>query len=400
MKAWSTPADLREQVQRLWDQGRMLSTLLDETPSFPLRLALRTPDSEDCTKRFDEVRAWSQMLQAAAPGHWRLELREWRHPVLGRNTLPQHAWIDSIEQALRLLGRQADGQAFLALAAQTRERQPALLPWVQEKPLKALQLVDAWPRLLQIVAWLRSHPRPGIYLRQVDLPGVDSKFIELHRAVLAELLDLVLPPAAVDSRATGVAGFARRYGFREKPVRIRFRSLDSGYSPLGTARHEDVTADSESLRRLDPPVSRVFITENETNFLAFPAAPRSLVIFGAGYGLEMLGQLPWLQPRAVYYWGDIDTHGFAILDELRTWVPHARSLLMDMATLTAHEHHWGIEASPTQRDLPRLTPEERIAYDALRWQRLAPRAVRLEQERIGFSALEATLLALTHPSSR
>lgn len=37
-------------------------------------------------------------------------------------------------------------------------------------------------------------------------------------------------------------------------------------------------------------VSRVFITENETNFLAFPLMKDSLVIFGVVYGFEMLKQ--------------------------------------------------------------------------------------------------------------
>jgi hypothetical protein len=34
----------------------------------------------------------------------------------------------------------------------------------------------------------------------------------------------------------------------------------------------------------------------------------------------------------VLYWGDLDTHGFAILDELRAHCPHAESLLMNRAT--------------------------------------------------------------------
>ena len=38
-----------------------------------------------------------------------------------------------------------------------------------------------------------TNPRPNIYLRQVDLPGLHTKFIEAHRGVLAELLDLALP---------------------------------------------------------------------------------------------------------------------------------------------------------------------------------------------------------------
>ncbi|HSV77862.1 MAG TPA: DUF3322 domain-containing protein [Ramlibacter sp.] len=395
MKGWTTPAELRAQVQRLWDDGRLPASLLGEDALFPLRLTLRTPGSQDCSARFDEVRAWAQALQAAAEsGFFRLDLREWRHPVLGRNALPQQAWIDDSAAALRLIGRQAAARRLLDMAEQTGAVRPELLPWLRARPLRALELADAWPRLLAVASWLRAHPRPGLYLRQLELAGVDSKFIEQHRAVLAELLDRVLPPEAIDARAIGLAGFARRYGFRDKPLRIRFRSLDAGWSPLGTGETEDLAVDGDSFCRLSPPVSRVFITENEINFLAFPAVPCSLVVFGAGYGLEMMAQVPWLPGKAVHYWGDLDTHGFAILDELRARLPGVRSLLMDEATLLAHRELWGTEPKPTQRDLPRLTAEERSVYDALRWQRLAPYAVRLEQERVGFAVVRAALAAV------
>ena len=391
---WTTPAELRAQVRRQWEQGRLLAALSAGDLPFPLRLALRCPASADCSQRFDEVRAWSQALQEGAAAGYRLELREWRHPVIGRNALPQQAWVDTLAEALRFIDKTADARRFEALLAATRERQPLLVPWLRQRPLQALALAGAWPRLLEVVQWLQAHPRPGIYLRQVDLPGIDSKFIEQQRAVLAELLDLALPAGAIDARATGGPGFVRRYGFRERPVRIRFRSLDSRYSPLGAGGAEDVSADSASFARLDPPVSQVFITENEINFLAFPPAPRSLVVFGAGYGLDVLGQVPWLAARTVYYWGDIDTHGFAILDELRAHLPQARSLLMDAATLLAHQSHWSEEAKPTQRDLSRLTADERTVYDTLRWQRLAPRALRLEQERVGYAYVESALSTL------
>ena len=71
-----------------------------------------------------------------------------------------------------------------------------------------------------------DHPRPGIHLRQVDLPGIHTRCIESQRAVLAELLDPALAPEAVDADSRGLAGFARRYGFRDKAPRIRLRMLD------------------------------------------------------------------------------------------------------------------------------------------------------------------------------
>ena len=72
----------------------------------------------------------------------------------------------------------------------------------------------------------------------------------------------------------------------------------------------------------------------------------SLVIFGAGYGWEALAQARWLTFCTLYYWGDIDTYGFHMLDRLRASFPHARSFLMDRETLLEHRAMW-VEESPT-----------------------------------------------------
>ena len=336
-------------------------------------------------EHFDSVRAWIGNLRALP--HYRVEMRELRHRVLGANEVPRAVWVDTLDDALVILGKHREAKRFATLVERTRERQPLLLEWVARKPLKVLELADVWGQLLEVVEWVRRHPRPGVYLRQVDIPGVDSKFIEAHRDVLNQWLDRVLPPAAVDPSATAVSGFARRYGFRDRPQRIRLRALDPAHALLPGLGDADITLDAESFARLAPVVSRVFITENEINFLAFPPVPDSLLIFGAGYGFEVLAQAAWLSRCQVFYWGDIDTHGFAILDQLRAHLPHAHSLLMDRATLMAFEAQWGVEHKQTLRDLPRLNVEERALYDDLRDNRLG-RNLRLEQERIGFGWVE------------
>jgi hypothetical protein len=177
-------------------------------------------------------------------------------------------------------------------------------------------------------------------------------------------------------------------------VRIRFRVLDPERALLPGALVQDITLDAESFARLGPNVARVFITENEINFLAFPQVKDSLVIFGAGYGFEMLSKAEWLSRCRIYYWGDIDTHGFAILDQLRSQFDHVESFLMDRNTLLAFEALWGEEEKQTLRDLPRLNLEERALYDDLRDNRIR-KNLRLEQERIGFGWVESALSALT-----
>ena len=301
--------------------------------------------------------------------------------------------MDTLDDALVILGKRREAKRFETLVGCTRVRQPLLLEWIARKPIKALELADVWDQLLDVVDWVKMHPRPGVYLRQVDIAGVNSKFIEAHKRVLIQWLDQVLPPEVIDTTASGVSGFVRRYGFRDKPQRIRLRVLDPTHALFPGAGDADITLDAASFARLAPAASRVFITENEINFLAFPQVSDSLLIFGAGYGFEALGQAAWLARCQVFYWGDIDTHGFAILDQLRTYLPHACSLLMDRATLLTFEAQWGVEDKQTLRDLPRLNVEECALYDDLRDNRLGL-SLRLEQERIGFGWIEAALIAL------
>ena len=304
--------------------------------------------------------------------------------------MPASVWVETLEDALAWLGKRKDYERFSAQVCATRRSRPALLPWLEKRPLQALELCAEWPLLLAVVTWLIDHPRPGIYLRQVDLPGVHSKFIEAHRSVLTELLDLALPSEAKDNSKTGVSQFSARYGFLDKPTRIRFRVLDPGIEILPGASSPDVTLDADSFSRFNLDIQRVFITENETNFLAFPPAPKSIVIFGAGYGWDALARSRWLESCAIHYWGDIDTHGFGILNQLRGHFPHIASLLMDRTTLDAHSLVWGREDKPLQVELHRLTPEESALYDDLRDNRIRA-GLRLEQEHIGFHWLTCRL---------
>ena len=162
MSGWTTAADLRAQVLRRWDKGELLAELVAPTDLFPLRLGLRAPSSSELSERFDAVRAWAAGLQQGSHAGCRLVLREVRHRVIGQNSLPGEAWVDTLDDALRLVGKARDARAFQSLLAFTRQRQPALLPWLQRQPLRVLALAELWPRLLDVVAWLQVHPRPGV----------------------------------------------------------------------------------------------------------------------------------------------------------------------------------------------------------------------------------------------
>ena len=393
MKDWTTAGEIRNRVAREWERGRLLAAPLLGDALYPLRIPLRGPTAaETLGTQFDAVRQWiKQLSEGAKTEHgsgYRLELREVNNRQLGRNSVPVAAWLDTEEDALALIGKRREAARFKELTLKICGAYPQLRDWTAKRSLRVLEHADDWPRLLDVLRWISDHPRPNVYLRQIDAIGVHSKFIEQYRGLLTELLDLVLPPDVIDvSTGRGVEGFERRYGFRSKPIQIRFRLLSGQKDLEGLS---DVCVRSDEFAKLELGAQRVFITENEINFLAFPMVPDSMVIFGAGYGFDALAEANWVRDKVIHYWGDIDTHGFAILDQLRSHFPQAKSLLMDRETLIAHRALCVEEDTPTQRDLTRLLPEEARLYDDLRYDRIG-HSLRLEQERIGFGHVQSAL---------
>jgi hypothetical protein len=59
--------------------------------------------------------------------------------------------------------------------------------------VRALELAAAWPRLLATVRWIDERQLAGMYVRQVDVPGVDTKFIE--QELYADLVKGTFEPA-------------------------------------------------------------------------------------------------------------------------------------------------------------------------------------------------------------
>lgn len=391
-----TPQEIRAKVMKLWDSQRILKAWLAEETLFPWEIPTRLPSGRELLERFSEVQATITALRSGARaeiGHgYRLVDEAIAHRQLGAQRLPVKAIFDDREEALRLIGKLRDFRRFVQLAAETRARFPTLEGLLRSRPLAILELAEDWPKLLRVCSYLREHPRPGCYLRQIDLPGIDTKFLEAHKGMLAEMLDAILPPEAVDGAAKGIRSFERRYGLAYDPPGVRFRWLDPELAPMEL---RDMQVPLHAFMGLAPPVERVFITENKVNFLAFPDLPRSMVVFGQGYAIQAFSEIDWFRERTLLYWGDLDTHGFDILSQLRASHPEVRSLLMDEATLLAHRASWGKEPAEVRVlvEPARLTAEEAEVYRGLRDGRWGDR-LRLEQERIAYGWLQSALASL------
>ena len=264
---------------------------------------------------------------------------------------PGGAWVDTWTMRCELIGRpRVRGFSDCSARAPSEPSCPPALAGTAARCARW-----RWPRTGRSCwtssGWLQAHPRPGIYLRQVDVPGVHSKFIEAAARRTCRDAGPALPaePSTIPS---GAAEFARRYGFRAKPAQ-RF----------GSAAHDlrcRCTGRAIAPNELGPAGAagqRGFITENEINSWPSRCAP-SLVVFGAGSGFDHLAQIPWLSDMQVALLG---RHRHPRVRDPRP-VPRqvpARRVAPDGPRDVARAPGAVMtEPSPTQRDLPRLNEAE------------------------------------------
>lgn len=369
---WSGPEDIAMKVRRRWADGSLLQAYSTGEPFPAITVPLRGPKASEIGDDLGAVQEWVARLEGGRRGDARYTLEfatiGGRH--FGRNRLPARATVASYSQAWAVLRVAEDVRRFEEILRVVAEH-GAVRDWVLAHPHQALELHDEWTRLLATYAWLDAHHGSGKYLREISVPGVDTKFAERHRATLAALLK-------VSSSATG---FLTGLGLRTKPELVRLR-VSPGLGLPTPLSELAVRADELGALQIAP--RAVVVCENEITYLSVPVPRDGAVIWGKGFEIDRVGRLRWLAEADVAYWGDLDTHGFAILDRLRAWLPHTRSVLMDRETLLAHGDRWGTDGTPTRATLTRLTPDEHELYVDLVGDHLGPR-VRLEQERIDWS---------------
>jgi len=373
-RAWTSPAEIKAKVRRRWDDGSLLREYAAGAFE-PLAVPISGPTASLLGDDLGAVQAWIAALDAGATVRGRrcytIEFKQVGGRWIGRNLMPARALLGDWEEVWTLLGVDREVAAYRAVLDVVAGH-PAIREAVLARPLAALEVGDGWPAVLAAFDWIEAKRRSGRYLREIDAPGVDTKFVERHRALLARLL-------AVSSSATG---FASELGFASKPAHVRLR-FDQSFAGLPRQLSEASFRLTE-LARLPVAVRTAVIVENEITYLSVSVPPEGVVIFGSGFDVDRPGALPWLSDADVFYWGDLDTHGFAILDRLRAWLPDTSSFLMDVETLLAHRDRWGQEPKPTSSTLRHLTRAEQDLYTDLVTGHHGDR-VRLEQERIDWA---------------
>jgi hypothetical protein len=390
------PDDIREIIKSKYKSKRRewLKTSLSIGSSqadslkavWPLEINLDIPKEKDALRQQEGVRAWISAWRSwRGSGVLAWTERHWRS--LGVQTVPQKLVLNGPEDAVSWIGEAETWSRAVERFNALVRRWPALID-VLPGYYGVLSDYDEvnFLRITEMLSWICAHPCSGLYPRQIPVAGVDSKWLESHKRFVCELVSTI--------QGTNDRDFFKACGLRQQPQLIRMRFLDPEIRRL-FGGIGDICVPLKEAVDLDIKPNYVFIVENLQTGLAFEDLTGSVVIMALGYGVEVLGQIPWLHHARCVYWGDIDTHGFAILNRARTYLPSLETAFMDEPTLFAHRDLWVQEkVQSASSELPLLTDKEREIFLSLKnnaW----GQHVRLEQERICWDMAWKTIQAIT-----
>lgn len=371
---------------------------LEDDIQWPLSIPLGAPTEKEASENFKGVQAWVSAWRASSlPG---IQWTERRWSGLGAQTLPTAIVLNSPLEVAAAIGEKASWlRASGRYDTFTLSREDFIRNKTLEKyfPVLAEYSDEDFSRLRALLNWLFTHPESNLYIRQLPIEGVDTKWLEKRKGLVTDLLAVMRGHLPEESE------FYSLCGIRKHSHRIRMRVLDAGlrkmFQGLG-----DLELPLEDVRALQWQPQHVLIVENKETGVALTDLPGTVVFMGLGNAVDLLKDIPWLQSPAsprILYWGDIDTHGFAILSRAKGIFPNLASVLMDETTVSHCYGLWGSEPMPhAAESLPHLNEQEAALYDGLKRHKWAA-ALRMEQERVPFEFAMDTLAKafMSNPSA-
>ncbi|WP_373377628.1 Wadjet anti-phage system protein JetD domain-containing protein [Cupriavidus nantongensis] len=383
-----SPTQVRAVVTKKWD-AHHANWLVDPDNAlgWPQTFNLNSLSEKDVLADLAGTREWvsSWRKWSGTGGTVEWNSRRW---TSGDQELPARLVLASPLEMAQFLGRDASWVRSAARYAAWCSQFPGLagskaVARICDDVLIHYDDAD-FARLTKLLQWLVANRSSGLYLRQLPVADVDTKWVWPRRGIVQSLIRHILSDNS-DS------GFHALCGLRPDPVRMRMRVLCPRLR-MAVGGLCDIEAPISELARLELEPRVVMVVENLNTGVALPDVDGAVVFMGLGMAVDQLESITWLRDaEQMLYWGDLDTHGFAILARARKRFPNIVSLLMDEETLFSHRILWVREPSQSKIESPEgLTESELDTYAGLRTDRWGDK-VRLEQERIGWPAALSTI---------
>jgi hypothetical protein len=369
-----TVSEIKKKANTLYKE--YLQSVVEANQSFfPRQIRSNKKPSEDFARMKDELDELISGSTDRKSYGYSIHYETINTKKHGLQDLPQSITFECEEKYLKFIGKEKEAAIFKKNVLQITSEFPQLLNWCQNNPFSITVNSEKWNNILKVCRYFTSNPNPDLYIRQLPIE-IHTKFIEENKAVIQSLLDTLIFDHIQDQHERF---FEKRFGLKYKPVQIRIRILDSHIANQSFSGLTDISITEEEFANLDLCCSKVYITENEMNFLTLPMIKDAIAVWGKGFAINSLKDAVWLNSKDIFYWGDMDIHGLQILSQLRGYFPNTKSIMMNMHTYNEFKEMSIENYVYSPPALSNLNEKESELYEFLKENRR-----RLEQEKITY----------------
>lgn len=366
-----TPKEIQEQCLKWWKE--ILLSSIDSTYYFPKEInRIGKVSSKDILNKISAYKESIELLKNNSKENkkagYSLVLGERLFDKIGKQLVPEKISVDSIEDYLKVTGKEKEYIVFLKNLSLIKTELPLLIDWIKSNPTKLVEH-DTWVDTLKVCQYFLGTPLPNMYIRQLPI-DIHTKYILENKSIIQSLLDFLIPQYINKDEVK----FELRYNLKYSEPLIRVRFLDCSLSPINNVT--DISLTLSEFKSIRTECMNIFVAENVMNFLTLPYLSKTIAIWsGGGFSVSYLKDINWIKGKQFFYWGDLDAHGFQILNQFRTYFQNTVAVMMDEETLSCFKSASGTPAS--NQNLQQLTEKELELYNYLRHNN-----IRLEQEKI------------------
>ena len=329
---------------------------------------------------------------------FQVELRKLaeKYDWLKLNTVKTIKWtiVDSLEfednlSYLNFIKKTKDFNDFSNNIDYIRSNLIILKDWIIKNPQKINENNNKWIDIIKVIKYFLFNSKSNLYSKELPIQ-ISSKFIENNKKIIDEILQFI---NIKEDNAFNFNwnSFEERYSLKTKPSFIRFRYLDNEIlTNYLWIKIDDTYLKVKDFEYITINCERVYIIENEINYLTFPYIKKWIVIWWKWFNIFLLKNTKWLENKKIFYFWDLDSHWFKILSICRKYFPQTKSIFMNKQTYEKFSEFnikWKILWKEESKNLKNyLTNEEFELFSYFNKNNL-----RLEQENISHDFIKEHL---------
>lgn len=301
---------------------------------FPTHLYLGAPaNEEDVLNNKDAFLSfcneWSNNLPA---GH--VEFVDRTYDEIGTVKVPIHLVFETPDELATWAGHKVEYHSAIRCLSLILQEIPELIDSALNviNSLANIDWID-FERMVAVSKWFCSHRDNNICLtRQIPIRGVDTHWFEVHSPLLLDFLRdyLELNPYRKDLLQLGIV---------PPPALVRIVIFDDELkNKIGGMKFFACSLDEMPSLNLRP--DRIVFMDNIATAVALPSIKGTMAIITPLSHIRDVCQVEWVTHSQCQYLGSIDLRSFAILHNLRLYLPNIESILMDEQTLLSNQDLW------------------------------------------------------------